>query len=400
MCGMVIFSLKFPSLFDYDKKRNDEAVAHNLRTMYGISSNILSDTQLREVLDGVNPQALRPAFNAVLAIAQRDNVLEQFYYLDGSLLVSVDGTEYFSSKKIHCDQCCVRKKRNGTLEYYHQALGAVIVHPDKKTVIPLAPEPIAKQDGDNKNDCEQNASKRLLNRIRKEHPRLKMIIVEDALASNGPHIKELRSLDMRFILGVKPGSNAEIFNIVERLMPYDRVQTHEIMDNKGTTHKFKFVNNVALNKEHSDILVNFLEYWEIRGDKILHFSWVTDITLSFDNVFKLIRAGRARWKVENETFNTLKNQNYNFEHNFGHGNKNLSTVFMFLMMLSFLVDQLQEAFCALFQAARKKRGARRSLWEAMRTMFSMFHFSNWLDFWSIIIYASNQKIVLPTAQAP
>ena len=71
----------------------------------------------------------------------------------------------------------------------------------------------------------------------------------------------------------------------------------------------------------------------------MHFSWVTDFTITKDNMFKIMRGGRARWEIANETFNTLKNQGYNFGHNYGLGKKNLSMIFVMLMMLAFLVDQ-------------------------------------------------------------
>ena len=92
-----------------------------------------------------------------------------------------------------------------------------------------------------------------------------------------------------------------------------------------------------------------------------------------------MRGGRARWKIENETFNTLKNQGYQFEHNFGHGEKYLHTVFAYLMMLAFLIDQVQEATCGLFKAALEKMGTRRALWEKMRNFFFSYQINTWTD---------------------
>jgi len=109
----------------------------------------------------------------------------------------------------------VKEHKNGTVTYEHQMLAAVLVHPDLKEVIPLAPEPIQKQDGSTKNDCERNAARRLLQKIRQEHPRLKLIVVEDGLASNGPHVRDLIACDMHFILGVKPGDHVFLFAQVE-----------------------------------------------------------------------------------------------------------------------------------------------------------------------------------------
>ncbi len=112
---------------------------------------------------------------------------------------------------------------------------------------------------------------------------------------------------------------------------------------EAVTHRFRYLNEVALNASNQDVVVNFLAYWEIQADGTTqHFSWVTDIPITRENVFQLMRGGRARWKIENETFNTLKNQGYHFEHNFGHGQHNLSVVFALLMMLACLVSEFFE----------------------------------------------------------
>ena len=182
MSGVAMFSLKDPSLLAFDGRRNDD----NMRNLFGIT-RVPSDTQMREILDPVDPQHIRPAFDNVFSKLQRGKALESFVFHQGCYLLSLDGTGYFSSSSIHCD-CCLEKTNKQTEEvtYHHQMLAAVIVHPDHREVIPLAPEPIQKQDGSDKNDCERNAAKRLLRRIRKEHPHLKLIVVEDGLASNGP----------------------------------------------------------------------------------------------------------------------------------------------------------------------------------------------------------------------
>jgi hypothetical protein len=151
-------------------------------------------------------------------------------------------------------------------------------------------------------------------------------------------------------------------------------------------HRFRFVNDVPLNASHVDVRVNFIEYWEMGDDKVQHFSWVTDLRVSKRNVFRLMRGGRARWKIENETFNTLKNQGYNFEHNYGHGTQNLSMVFAMLMMLAFLVDQTQQLCCALFQAVWTKLGSKRMLWERMRALFYDYACASMRQLFEALLY--------------
>jgi len=146
-----------------------------------------------------------------------------------------------------------------------------------------------------------------------------------------------------------------------------------------------------LNASNQDTLVNFVEYWKITPKKTMHFSWVTDIYVTKENDFNIMRGGRARWKIENETFNTLKNQGYQFEHNFGHGNNNLSVVFAMLMMLAFLVDQTQQFACQLFQAVWGKLGSKRSLWEQMRVLFFGYKFDSMEDIFKALFYGFKRE---------
>ena len=383
MSGLAIFVLKYPSLLAFDRHaHSDETVQHNLRELFGLDSTP-SDTAVRERLDEVDPFELRGAFKKVFAALQRGKALEKFTYL-GHYLLSVDGTGYHSSSTVKCDHCCQKHHRDGSVTYYHQMLGAVLVHPKHKEVIPLPPEPIMKSDGDKKNDCERNASKRLLRHIRREHPHLKLIVVEDGLASNGPHIKLLQELNMPFILGAKPDDHKLLFDWVETV---PGTKTFETTDCERVKYEFRYHNGAPLNDTHYDLKVNYLECLESRpGKKKQFFTWVTDLEITEANVEQIMRAARARWRIENETFNTLKNQGYGFEHNYGHGKKHLTTVFANLMMLAFLIDQAQLICCPLFRAALEKEGRRSYLWETMRGKFKSFLLPDWETFYGIIAY--------------
>jgi hypothetical protein len=365
MAAFAMFSLKAPSLLAFDQQRAEG----NLKTIYGIA-RAPCDTRMRERLDPVAPESLRPSFTLIFRQLQRGKALEPMVFLDGHYLVALDGTGYFSSPTIHCDSCLHKEHRNGAVTYYHQMLGAAIIHPDFREVIPLMPEPIVKQDGTTKNDCERNAAKRFITKLRQDHPHLKFIMTEDALSSNAPHIETLHDSGCHYILGVKEGDHTYLFQQVEAADEAGGVSYYERHDRAaGLVHRFRFVNDMPLNGSRKDVRVNFIEYWEVGQAQVQHFSWVTDLRVNRRNVYKLMRGGRARWKIENETFNTLKNQGYNFEHNYGHGEKNLSVVFAMLMMLAFLVDQTQQLCCNLFRAVWAKLGSKRQLWESMRSLF-------------------------------
>jgi hypothetical protein len=154
----------------------------------------------------------------------RGKILEDFVFLEGCYLVALDGVEYFCSQKVHCDRCMTRHHQNGDVSYYHQMLGAVLVHPDFSEVIPLAPEPIQHQDGQAKNDCERNAARRWLKQFRKDHPHLPIIVTEDALSSNAPHIRDLMNSRVHFILGVKEGDHQYLFEDFDQRVEAEQVE--------------------------------------------------------------------------------------------------------------------------------------------------------------------------------
>src|SRR5215211_384732 len=382
MSAFAMFSLKAPSLLAFDKERAEG----NLHTIYGIQ-RVPCDTYMREILDLVSPKWLRPVFTSVFWQRQRGKALEPMVFLDGHYLVALDGTEYFSSKTIHCASCLHRVHRNGSITYTHQMLGAAIIHPDQRAVIPLMPEPIINRDGTAKNDCERNAAKRFVTKLRQDHPHLKFIVTEDSLSSNAPHIETLHEHGLHYILGVKAGDHAYLFQQVQAAEHAGRVTYYERHDRAaGLVHRFRFLNDVPLNAANTGMRVNFIEYWERGADKVQHFSWVTDLRVSTRNVYHLMRGGRARWKIENETFNTLKNQGYNFEHNYGHGEQHLSVVFAVVMMLAFLVDQTQQLCCALFQAVWAKLGSKRRLWERMRALFYTYALESMRQLLEALLY--------------
>ena len=382
MAAFAMFSLKAPSLLAFDKERAEG----NLHTIYGIE-RVPCDTYMREILDPVSPKWLRPVFTSVFRQLQRGKALEAMTFLDGHYLLALDGTEYFSSKTIHCASCLHRVHRNGSITYAHQMLGAAIIHPDMRAVIPLMPEPIVRHDGTSKNDCERNAAKRFVAKLRQDHPHLKFIVTEDSLSSNAPHIETLQHYALPYILGVKEGDHSFLFQQVQVAEHAGRVTSYERHDRAaGLVHRFRFVNDVPLNASNADLRVNFIEYWEVGDAKVQHFSWVTDLRVNKRNVYALMRGGRARWKIENETFNTLKNQRYHFEHNYGHGTQNLSVVFAMLMMLAFLVDQTQQLCCTLFRAVWAKMGSKRLLWERMRSLFYTYHLDSMRELFIALLH--------------
>jgi hypothetical protein len=375
MSGLAMFGLKFPSLLQFDQSADDGPTKHNLKTLYQVE-RIPSDTYMRERLDKLDPQLLRPAFTGLFSLIQRGKVIEDYKFLGEYVLMPCDGTLLFSSDKVHCKNCCEKHHKDGRVTYHHNMLAGVLVHPDQKEVFPFCPEPIFKADGATKNDCEQNATRRFLEHFHKEHPRLKVIFTMDALSSKAPYIRPIIEMGAHFIIGVTPDGNSSLFQWLKGI----KLESITIKTKKEIL-ELQFYNGIPLNDSNHDLQVNFIDciVKDLKGKIKGHFSWITDIPVTKKNVHELSRAGRARWKVENETFNTLKNQGYNFEHNYGHGNQHLSHVFGMLMFLAFFIDQVQQRCCGLFQAAVEKAGSRARFWRRQQSIFVELYITSWED---------------------
>jgi len=140
-------------------------------------------------------------------------------------------------------------------------------------------------------------------------------------------------------------------------------------------------------------MINVLQRFEFNadGDVVLRFSWVTDRNVKSSLLNLYVRGGRSRWRIENETFNTLKNQGYHMEHNYGHGKQHLCRVLVSLMLLAFLVDQVQQACCPLFQAVLARLKTRREVWDQLRSHFRHFIFTSFSQLWLTVLRGSGRN---------
>ena len=383
MSAFAMFVTKEPSMLAFE----DHCRELHIEKLFQIEA-VPSDTQMRTILDGIDIEPLNEAFADLFWELQRGKELRQWLFDGQYYLVAIDGSGYFCSDNIKCKHCLIREK-NGKEQYYHQVVAAVLVHPVTRQVVPLAVEPIIRSDGNAKNDCERNATSRLLARLRRQHPKLNILVIEDGLASNAPHIADLKKHKMHFLLGAKPGDHQYLYEQVIDAMNQDNhlTETSQVATAKATTHtETNYVAKVSLNKSNLDLRVNFLQHHEFSDDGAVskRFGWVTELDLSQKSLYKYQKAGRCRWRVENETFNTLKNQGYDLEHNYGHGEENLTTVLALLMFLAFTIDQIQEACCGLFKAAMERAGRRIRLWESIRSHLRHFEFASFAELYQAI----------------
>ncbi len=253
------------------------------------------------------------------------------------------------------------------------------MHPDCQTVIPLAPEPIVRQDGQAKNDCGRNASKRFLEAFRREHPHVQVIVLEDGLASNGPHLDLLERLNLRYLIGAREHDHAMLFQHLEGTSSDWFADPSE--EGRAVNRRLRVVEDVPLSASRSDRRVTVLQCRERTPKRVRkperQWTWITDLPVTRAEAPATARMARSRWKIENETFNTLKNQGYGLEHNYGHGHQYLANTLATLMMLAFLMDQIQQLCCPRFQAAQRRQGSYASLWEKMRGAIWLLILHSW-----------------------
>ena len=384
MSALAMMFFQDRSLLAFQRRLQETSNLNNLKTIFGID-NIPADTQLRDNLDHVEPASIEGIYADFFRSLQRGKYLTQFQVFDGRYLIALDGSQYFSSEKIRCPSCLFKTTSKGKTRYSHQILQAVLLHPDKRQVIPLAPEQIKNEDGTPKQDCEINAGKRMLKKIRRSHPKLEIIIDGDSLYSKQLFIDELKENNMSYVLVAKPDDHKIMYEWVDELREMRETELFEFSDARGRLHRYEWVNGVALNGSPKSDLVNYFEYKLIvAGQTNYCNAWVTDIEVKDENILSLVRIGRSRWKIENENFNTLKNQGYHLEHNFGHGKLNLSYIFFLLNVLAFFMHQIFELTDPLYGKCRAKAGSRVEFFNRLRYAIQLILFKNWEHLFNFI----------------
>ena len=375
-----VFFTQSPSFLDFQRTLQVAKGCNNALTLFGITQ-IPSDNQIRNLLDPVPPAEVLPVFAAVVEELRHGAHLEPYRCIDGDLLVAMDGTQYFSSATIHCSQCSVTTHSNGTVTYSHSVVTPVIVAPGNSRVLPLEPEFIVPQDGHKKQDCENAAAKRWLARFGARYRSLGITILGDDLYCKQPLCEAIRREGLNFILVCKPDSHKTLYEWVAGLAASGDVQTLVIQRRAGKrtyTDTYRFVNNVPLRDGADALDVSWCELTTTAqdGKVVYRNAFATNRTIDAANVAETVRAGRARWKVENENNNTLKTKGYNLTHNFGHGKQHLSALLVSLNLLAFLFHTLLELHDSAYRCIRQFL-PRKTFFDDLRALTRYLCFDSW-----------------------
>jgi hypothetical protein len=340
------------------------------------------------MLDPAEPERLHPVFaETVAALEQMPDGLASFRRLGNHVLIALDGTEYFRSKALHCPHCSTRMRGKDGKEYFHAMLAATLVAPGHDKVIPLEPEFIAPQDGADKQDCENTAAKRWLAAHGARYARLEPIYLGDDLFSRQPLCEAVGEVG-HFLFVCKPSSHP----LIQEYIAGIDLETHQETVKRGKTRnlfRYRWINEVPLRNGKDALLVNWLEIEILNAKSEVTYrnSFITDLPVGPDNVAELAACGRARWKIENETFNVLKTKGYNIEHNFGHGKRHLAAILVALNLLAFAFHTVCDIADDLWRAARQKLGPRRQFFNNLAAITNFLIFPSWQDLLQTLAFA-------------
>ena len=378
--GVSAFSLFFmqsESFLSYQRSLEEGRKTSNCQTLFGMAE-IPTDNHIRSMLDPVHPSHLQLVFDQAVAALREHGGMKEFQRLDGRTLIALDGTEYFCSQKLGCPHCQTRKRANGKIESYHSMLAATLVAPGHNMAMPLMPEFIVKPDGAEKQDCERNAAKRWLTAHAERMAPLRPIYLGDDLFACQPIAEAVLSSGGDFLFTAKPESHKTLYDFMDGAT-LDELQVRRKEGAKTLTTCYRWFTAAPLREGKDALGVNWIGVTiaDASGKITYNSAFVTSLPVTRQTVAEIVACARARWKIENEGFNVLKNNGYHLEHNFGHGKQNLAMMFAAMNLLAFAFHTVCDCLEALWIKARQAKRARKRLFEHIRTITAYLVFPSW-----------------------
>ena len=409
MNGLAGFVLKDRWLFDFGPDgRSRLGSKGNLESLFGVAE-VRSSREMLRRLDRLDSSLLRPTFNLLHSRIRRSGMLDDYTLLGDHHLLSLASTEYPTSPSSVC-KCCTRgNSRYGSDYFCHRMLIGMICHPDHRQAFPLMPEHIRFGDPGTRSEAEGAAARRCIDNARSEYPRLPLIVLQDGRSKDAAYIRHLAKHDLRFILGAREKDLARILQAGE-----SRVRKLDIREEDGSRHQFRILRDIPLDASRRDLRIHAIDHRETRTDrvrkrhgieervKIKNFAWITDLPVDEETLMPIMRVKRSRWRIDREILGTIKDlvespepdpfedlvespEPDPFENH-----KNLSNVLACLMVLAFLVDQIESRTCPLFRHILE-RSVVRDVVSLMRS-YAMFRpIKDWETLYRALIRQMNPR---------
>ena len=377
-----VFFTQSSSFLEHQRLMQSQKGRDNAQTLFGVEK-IPCDNQIRQLLDLVPVNTVFPVFRSIYQHLEAVGALKAYDCFQGNRLIALDGTEYFTSKQIHCEPCSQRTHKNGTTTYFHAAITPVLVAPGKSQVISLQPEFIRPQDGASKQDSENAAAKRWILAQGVDFSQTPTTLLGDDLYCHQPMCELATASGFHFLFTCKPDSHSYLYEWLEYSQSSGDLHTYTTRQWDGKRqllYTYRYANGVPLRQAEPSLLVNWCELTIIvpsDGTLVYRNAFASDHQIDESNVADFVDAGRARWKVENENNNVLKTQGYNLEHNFGHGNNHLSSLLVCLNLLAFLFHTVLELTNQTYQQVRQLLGTRKTFFNDIRALTRYLLFESW-----------------------
>ncbi len=394
LAAFSVFYTQSPSFLAHQRAMEKTKGRSNAQSLFEMAL-IPTDACIRKLLDPVDPQHIYPLFEQIFGALDAGGHIDAFRVkLDSSapeadmLLIALDGTQYHQSADIHCHQCTKTEHRDGSVSYSHTMVSPVVVTPASNEVICLPPEFVAPQDGHAKQDCETMAAKRWLAAHGNRYAARGATFLGDDLYARQPLCEQVLASGGNFIFVCKPSSHGTVYEWINDLQRINAVPAHQVTWRKGRTvytDTYRFVADVPLRDRDDALKVNWLELTtrDASGKETYHNAWITRHALDSDNVASIAEAGRARWKIENGANNVMKTKGYHLEHNFGHGEQHLASLFATFNLLAFLLHTFQGMVSEKYRLVREHLGTRTKFFhdiQALTTYWCFESFEALLDF--------------------
>lgn len=256
---------------------------------------------IQDVFITINTNELRNIQKYIVKALIRSKMFDK-YRFNGSFQLLFDGTGLSNHDYNLNNNCLTRKHKDGKISYYKYVLECKLVVGN--IIISLDSEFIENEKmltDKQKQDCETNAFKRMIKRIKKNFPKYKFIITGDGLYATTPIIKICKKYKWNYIFNLKPDRLKEINETFEDNINYQN----------ETTHKDYYL---STDIKYKDISLSAFKYIENKNKKTTIFRYISDLEIKDSNIKEIVSMGRKRWKIENEGFYTQKHRTFNISH--------------------------------------------------------------------------------------
>ena len=357
--GIFLFLLRLGSKRKIKYRLSTEDFLKNLNQISaGCSESVAHHDTVEYFLGKLKPEQLYKVRHKMVDRLIRTKCLNKFRLLEEYFMIAIDGTGHLVFKERHCPHCLTKKKDGEILYYYHNVLEAKLVT-GSGLAISVETEFIHNSDGTTKQDCELNAFYRMAKRLKRRFPQLKICLLLDSLYAAGPVMDILKEYKWKYITTFKEGSMPERYKEFLKLKKLCPKNSIELSDDK-LSQSYGWVNDI----DHKGNFFDVLELEELSIDKKTRFVWLTNFKIGKNNITKIAKGARLRWKIENEGFNVQKNRGFNLEHPYSQNEISMKNYYL-LLQIAYIISQIMEKGNLLKDKILKDFGSITGLFEQL-----------------------------------